>query len=801
VTYRFVPDLELVCVLTFVACAFAPRTARSADAASPTAPDAPAQVPPQPPQPPEGDPADAAKETPASAESTGDGDAAAQAPANGETAIAAPGNGEAAPAATAESAAPPAEVTVLGTRTRHTAGSDHVISNRKLLRHKYDNPLSVVRMVPGVYARTEDGVGLRPNIGIRGANPDRSKKVALTEDGVLIAPAPYSAPAAYYFPMIQRMSQVRVVKGPGAIAYGPQTVGGAIDMITRPIPSTTSGAVDVAVGSYGYGKVHAYAGFSDDHTGVLLEGIHLQSSGFKELPSGADTGFYRNEWMLKASHVLDPSAAVRNEFRLKLLYSEEASNETYLGLSDADLRAHPLQRYAASALDHMQWHRTGVVAEHEVQPSRNVTITTSVYRQDFARVWRKLNSFRGANLFDVLQDPTSAQNAVYYAVLRGEQDSSTSGETLLIGPNKRDFVSQGIQTRIRLQAQTGPLAHRVEYGMRFHYDRIDRHHSEDGFLMQSGELMPEGSPTVVTVYNQAWTQSVALHASDAITYRGLTVTPGLRVELMRSALIDKLAHTHDQGSAHVVLPGLGVYQALTEELGLLAGVYRGFSPPPPGNSDAIQPELSVNYEAGVRHSERHARAEVIGYFNDYQNLTDVCTLSSGCLDADLDRQYAAGRARIYGLEAFLERDFPITPTLKVPVNASYTLTKATFSSSFSSDDPIFGTVHEGDDMPYVPLHQVHATLGLEGARAGGYASMLYVSRMREQAGSGEFDPKLTTDEEVIFDVSGNCRPLPWLEIYLNVRNIFDAAPLLARRPFGARPAAPRWIQLGAKASF
>ncbi|MFZ5891986.1 MAG: TonB-dependent receptor family protein [Myxococcota bacterium] len=695
---------------------------------------------------------------------------------------------------------PVQEVTVLGARTRRSAGSDHVISNRKMLRLKYDDPLAILRTVPGVYARTEDGVGLRPNIGLRGANPDRSKKVALMEDGVPIAPAPYSAPAAYYFPMIQRVHQVRVIKGPSTIAYGPQTVGGAIDLLTRPIPATTSGSIDMAVGSYGYGKVHGFAGFSDDRTGVLLEGVHLRSDGFKELPSGADTGFYRNEWMLKASHVLDPSATLRNEFRLKVTYSEEASNETYLGLSDSDLRANPRRRYAASALDHMQWHRTGVVLEHELKPSEHVTITTSVYRQDFARVWRKLNRFRGASLFDVLSDPDSPQNAVFAAVLRGQADSTSPSETLLIGPNRRNFVSEGVQTRVRMEARTGPLAHRVDYGLRLHYDRVERHHSEDGFLMQAGELIPDGSPTLVTAYNEAWTQSVAMHASDAITYRGLTVTPGVRVELMRSASIDKLARTHDRGSAHVILPGIGVYQALTDELGVLGGVYRGFSPPPPGNSDTQEPELSVNYEAGVRHSQRNARAEVIGYYNDYQNLTDVCTLSSGCIDANLDRQYPAGRARIYGLEAYVERDFPIG-ALKIPVNASYTLTRATFSRSFTSDDPIFGEVHSGDDVPYVPRHQFQGTLGLEGARAGGHASLRYVSRMREQAGSGDFDPQLTTDEETIVDLGGSYRPLEWLEIYANVRNVFDAAPLLARRPFGARPAAPRWVQVGAKVNF
>lgn len=688
---------------------------------------------------------------------------------------------------------------MLGARTRHTAGADYVISTRQRERQKYDDPLAVLRLVPGVVARTEDGVGLRPNIGLRGANPDRSKKVALMEDGIPISPAPYSAPAAYYFPMIQRMSQIRVVKGPGAIAYGPQTVGGAIDMITRPIPSSLSGAADVALGAYGYGKAHAHAGFSDGRTGFLLEGVHLRSSGWKELPSGADTGFYRNEWMVKASHVLDPSARERHEFRVKAAYSEEASNETYLGLSDADLRRNPNRRYPASALDHMRWHRTMVVAEHEFRPTDKLTITSAVYRSDFSRRWRKLNRFRGANLFDVLQDPDSPQNAIFYAVLKGEQDSSSPAETLFIGPNQRDFVSQGVQTRIKLNVDTGPLSHKLEYGLRLHHDRIERHHSEDAFLMVGGELIPEGSPTTVWLFNEAWTESAALHAADTITWKGLSVTPGVRVELMRSALIDKALGTREQGATQAFLPGIGAYQALSEELGVLAGVYRGFSPPPPGSS-TLKPELSVNYEAGVRHSQRHMRAEVIAYFNDYQNLTDVCTLSSGCLDADLDRQYPAGRARIYGLEAFLDRDIPLGP-VTIPLLASYTLTRGTFSRSFSSDDPIFGTVREGDEMPYVPRHQLNATLGVQASRGGVYASMLYVSRMRERAGSGAYDPKLTTDEEFSVDVSGQVRPLTFLELYLNVRNVFDNQPLLARRPFGARPSAPRWVQLGAKISF
>ncbi|MDF2694206.1 MAG: ligand-gated channel protein, partial [Labilithrix sp.] len=104
------------------------------------------------------------------------------------------------PATTARRTKDPDEVYIAGTALSHAAGSAQVIKKDQLERFEYDDPGAALQQVPGVYVRGEDGVGLRPNIGIRGANPDRSKKLTLMEDGILFGPAPYSAPAAYYFP-------------------------------------------------------------------------------------------------------------------------------------------------------------------------------------------------------------------------------------------------------------------------------------------------------------------------------------------------------------------------------------------------------------------------------------------------------------------------------------------------------------------------------------------------------------------------------------------------------------------------
>ena len=688
------------------------------------------------------------------------------------------------------------EVSVVGTRVERTAGSAHVVRNKDLERMEYDDPAKVLQAVPGVYARGEDGFGLRNNIGLRGTSSDRSKKVALMEDGVPFGPAPYSAPAAYYFPLMTRMTQVRVIKGPAAIVYGPQTIGGAIDLITRPIPSTPSGAIDIAGGEYGYAKVHGYYGGGDDYNGVLLEGVHLQSTGFKELNDGANTGFYRNELMLKAQHVFDPHSEQRQELKLKLTYSEEVSNETYLGLSEHDFRENPLQRYPVTALDQMKNHRTSAVLTHTMHPARGMTVTTNAYRHDFHRIWRKVNGFRGANLFDVLSDADGARNAVYTAILAGRADTSNPNEILMIGPNQREFVSQGIDSRVTLERVTGPLSHRVEYGARLHNDKIERRHSEDGFIVAGGNLLPEGTPTTVTAFNDASTVAFSLHAIDAITFRKLTVTPGVRAELMRSTFVDKLSRETTNTTAHALLPGIGVYQELFPYFGVLGGVYRGFSPPAPGSA-GVGPELSVNYETGVRYSAPSVRAELIGYYNDYSNLTDVCTLSSGCVDANLDKQFDAGKARIYGLEAFVQAEPQLGP-VKLPLSAAYTLTRTEFQNSFDSEDPVFGSVKKGDEIPYVPRHQLSGMLGAELGPASVYTSAVYISRMREVAGSAPLDQVIATDKQFIVDLGAKYRVLQNLDVYSNVRNVFNELDLVSRRPFGARPNAPRMIQVGLK---
>ena len=131
-------------------------------------------------------------------------------------------------------------VTIIGSAEdqRKLAGSGQIISNDDLLKAMDTDIQKILTAVPGVYMRTEEGYGLRPNISIRGTAIERSAKVAVMEDGVLVAPSPYTSSSAYYFPTTGRIHSVEVLKGPAAVSQGPQTIGGAINLISTPIPIT-----------------------------------------------------------------------------------------------------------------------------------------------------------------------------------------------------------------------------------------------------------------------------------------------------------------------------------------------------------------------------------------------------------------------------------------------------------------------------------------------------------------------------------------------------------------------------------
>ena len=152
--------------------------------------------------------------------------------------------------------------TILGNKfvARNRTGAAYYLSTEDLAQFNYIDINRALSKIAGINFYEEDGFGLRPNISIRGTSPERSSKIAIMEDGVLISPAPYSASSAYYFPTIARMQAVEVLKGSSQIQYGPFTTGGAINMISNQIPDSFGGSVKASYGSFNSSQLHAIIG-------------------------------------------------------------------------------------------------------------------------------------------------------------------------------------------------------------------------------------------------------------------------------------------------------------------------------------------------------------------------------------------------------------------------------------------------------------------------------------------------------------------------------------------------------------
>ena len=251
----------------------------------------------------------------------------------------------------------------------------------------------------------------------------------------------------------------------------------------------------------------------------------------------------------------------------------------------------------------------------------------------------------------------------------------------------------------------------------------------------------------------------------------------------------------------VVVPGVGVYWQAVESLGLLAGVHRGFSAVAPGQPEEVDPETSTNYEAGMRFAAGKTKAELVGFFNDYENLTSECTFSTGCDAGDLNKQLNAGEVFVYGAEVTASQKVAVPGNFTLELALNYTLTLSEFQAGFTSVNPQLGEVEEGDALPYVPQHQLNARLALMHALFGVYVSANHTSEMRDVAGQGTVAEAERVDAHTIVDAG-----LSWYfsadnEVYLRVDNLLDTEYVASRRPLGARPGKPLSVFGGFKHRF
>ena len=698
------------------------------------------------------------------------------------------------------------EVTIIGHRRdpADVPGSVHVIDQEELNTYLTNDVMRVLRTVPGVYLQEEDGFGLRPNIGIRGSGLDRSARVALLEDGVLIAPAPYSAPSAYYFPTQRRMHALEVLKGPSSIAVGPKTTGGAVNLISTPIPESFAGYADLRAGQNSTLDSHLYLGDRGERFSWLVETVQAQSDGFKSIdgPIGVGmggTGYDVQDYMLKLQLDSDPASPVYQSVRVKAGYTDQVSDETYLGLTEEDFWQNPNRRYAASAGDVFNGEHDQFQVSYLIDPETSWRGEITAYRNNFARNWFKLQSVNGAGMSTVLNDTTTYANE--FAYLTGASDSAD--DVIFKRHNNREYLSQGVQAKVTWDLNIGDSVVALTTGVRVHEDEEDRLQKEDGFRMEKSMLVLTSAGAPGSKTNRVSSAEAVSYFIDTEIRTGRWIfTPGVRFEDIDMERLDFSTADPIRGqgptqvrnnSVSVFIPGVGALYELNDNWRILGGIHKGFNPPGPGSS--ASEEDSINLEFGTRFDNGRMNFEAIYFQNDYDNLVGTVTASTGG-NGQIGDQFDGGKVLVQGFELSGSTTMSIG-AIELPMSVQHTWTsKAEFRNAFESGFEPWGDVAIGDELPYIPEHQLRSTAGLTSDTWGVNFAATYVGRMRAVASQGPYEPYSSIDSHVVWDFMARWNWSDSISTYLKVDNLFDETYIASRRPAGVRPGLERTAYLG-----
>lgn len=668
-------------------------------------------------------------------------------------------------------------------RLRRLPGSVDIVDRDTLASANVLTTNEALRKIAGVHVRDEEGLGLRPNIGIRGLNPTRSTKVLLLEDGIPLTYAPYGDNASYYHPPIERFERIEVFKGGAQIGYGPQTISGLVNYITPTPPSRSAGAVHVAGGNRGYLNGHANYGNTVGKTGFLFDYMRKEGDGARE-----NLHAELNDVNLK----LTRTTGAGQTWTLRSNYYSEDSNITYSGLRqaeyDANPRANPFQN------DFFFADRYGTSATHAYTLNGNMALTTNAYFTAFRRHWWRQSSTSSQRPNDSA-DPGCGSMANL---------STTCGNEGRL----RQYYTFGVEPRLRVHHRTFGITSETDLGVRVHFERQDRQ-QENGATptARSGELVED---------NLRRNQAFSTFALNRFLFGNWTVTPGVRVEHVTFERTNRLGHSGAGASGTTrltqVIPGIGMSHTVGHRVTAFGGVHRGFAPPRTediisnqGGVVDLDPELSWNYELGARTElARGVRLDGTIFQMDYENQIVPASLAGG-VGATLTN---GGATLHQGVEVAGRIDSApmVNSRHNLSLRLAYThVPVAKFTGVRFSNIPGFSNVSvSGNRLAYAPEHML--TLGIGYAQPSGLDVLLEAVRTTDQFGDDLNTVAPTADGQrglvpgfTVWNAAVNY-DLGRATLFFTVKNLLDDT-FIVDRARGVLPGSPRLVQVGVRTRF
>lgn len=683
-----------------------------------------------------------------------------------------------------------ASVVVIGERRDllHIPGAGATIEAADIATARVFTVNEALRQVAGVFPRDEEGLGLRPNIGIRGLSPTRSTKTLLLEDGLPLAYAPYGDNASYSHPSVRRFQRIEVLKGASQIRFGPHSVAGVVNYVTPDAPETLRGGATLAGGDKGYGEIDAHVGGALGGARLYAHVNHIDFDGYR-----ANHNFQVNDLYLKAEQAFGDA----HEITLRAGAQQENNQISYSGLTEAEFALDPFSNPFPN--DRFDTERYSGSATHAWTPRDGLEVRTSAYSLYFGRDWWRQSS-RSTERPNDSRDPGCGGLANL---------STTCGNEGRL----REYHAYGVESRLGWETRLAAADTSFEFGARWHTERQNRHqvNADTPFGRTPGTSPGGGEPERQRRYADA----VSAWATATFDFGRLALSPGVRFETIDYERVNLLNGQRGETRLDEAIPGLGATFDISRDIVLYGGVHRGFSPPRVedvltggGGVVDLDAERSTNWEIGLRgEPAAGASFDIAAFVLDFENQIVPASVAGG-VGATLT---SAGETRHSGVEAAVRlssRDAGLTDDVDVFFRSAATwVGEAEFAGRrFSSIGGSTNVRITGNRLPYAPEWIASAALG---ATLGDWLT----AQVEVQHTGEQFSDDLNTvapapsgqqgliEAATIWNLAVNVTPQgsPFT-VFVTVKNLADETYIVDRTR-GVLPGAPRLVQAGVSLDF
>ncbi|MFZ6648911.1 TonB-dependent receptor family protein [Undibacterium sp. TJN25] len=438
----------------------------------------------------------------------------------------------------------------------------------------------VMRRIPGVQSTDNSGTAgsaISLNIGVRGLTGRYSPRSTVLLDGIPLAVAPYGQPQLSFAPVsLNNIEAIDVVRGGGAVRYGPQNVGGIINFTTRSIPDTAGVTGDATLRYNNFSQ----GGHNEQYSAFI--GNQLDNGlGVALLYSGMDG----SEWRTGSNEKVNDAA-------IKLRYKLSPNAEIYGKVSYYDVNSK-----TPGGL---------TVAQYNADPFQNTRPT------DFWSGDRKgadigyLNTLSATQEFEV--------KAYYNESFR--QSVLINAARTQLAHQPRNYQVLGLEPRYTQRFALGATTNDVTVGYRYLRERGDDN--------SYNETIRTGALSAVSTFVNA-TDAHSAYIDDRIAYGAWRVTPGVRFEHISSERDDLTAHQGFETRNNKSLPSLNIAYLLNPALTLFTNYTTSFGPVQnlqlnsQTAANPLKPELAKTAEVGARWKTREVSAEITAYKLRFDN--------------------------------------------------------------------------------------------------------------------------------------------------------------------------------------